>query len=178
VPGPTGPAGATGATGATGPQGPQGETGLTGPQGPQGIQGATGLTGPQGPAGADGPQGDPGPTGPQGAAGTNGKNVINGAFNALGSLTTFTGSQRSYVVNAGNIASVKASLGTAGSTSSTIVVRKNGTAVYTLTIASGNNVISSTTPVAVAANDYLTIDCTSAGTGASDLLVQVRIEES
>lgn len=125
-----------------------------------------------------GDTGSTGATGATGTAGTNGKTIITGAFNSTGDLTTFTGAQRSYVANAGTITSVKASLGTAGSTGSTIVVSKNGAAVYTLTIASGNNVISSTAPVSVSANDYLTVSCTSAGTGAKDLLVQVRIEES
>jgi glutamate synthase domain-containing protein 2 len=49
--------------------------------------------------------------------------------------------------------------------------------VHTDTIAANTNVITNNTVVAVAANDYITVDVTSAGTGATDLTVMVRIVE-
>lgn len=194
--GPQGPIGLTGPQGDTGPKGDSayavavanGFVGteaewlasLEGPQGPQGIQGETGpqgIPGPKGDTGDTGPQGIQGNPGPQGIQGPTGKSITNAQFSAVGTVATFTGATRYYVQNAGNIVMSKASLGTAGSTATTIVVKKNGTTVHTDTIAASTNVITNTTVVAVAANDYLTIDCTAAGTGAKDLVVMVRIEE-
>ncbi len=58
----TGPTGQTGPTGSQGPTGPTGSQGSTGPTGPTGTQGSTGPTGPTGaigtgPTGPTGPQG-------------------------------------------------------------------------------------------------------------------------
>lgn len=191
--GPVGPIGPKGDTGIQGPQGIQGNVGPTGPQGPIGLTGADStVAGPEGPAGPAGPQGlqglkgdkgdqgiqgVQGPQGVKGDTGLTGKSISNAMFSAPGAVTVFTGSSRFYVAGAGNIVLSKASLGTAGSTSTTVVIKKNGTTVHTDTIASGTNVITNNTTVAVAANDYITVDVTSAGTGAVDLVVQVRIEE-
>lgn len=188
--GPTGPQGAQGIQGIKGDTGSQGPIGLTGPQGPKGDTGADStVAGPQGPQGIQGPKGDQGIQGIQGVKGDQGiqgiqgpigltgKAISNAMFSAVGAVVTFTGSARYYVTAAGNITVSKASLGTAGSTATTVVIKKNGVTAHTDTIATGTNVITNNTVVAVAANDYITIDVTAAGTGAADLVVLVRIEE-
>ena len=99
-------------------------------------------------------------------------------FTSMDSIGTFTGTARFYVPNAGTIVMSKASLGTVSSSGNVVVnVKKNGTTAHTLTLSSGTNVSTVTTTVSVAANDYLTVDVTGAGTGAKDLVVMVRIEE-
>lgn len=175
--GPQGIQGIQGVKGDTGAQGLKGDTGATGPTGPQGLKGDKGDTGDTGPQGLQGIQGETGPQGPQGIAGSDGKSINNALYSAVGTLAATTGTHRFYVAAAGNIVMSKASLGTAGSTATTVVVKKNGTTAHTLTIASGTNVITNNTVVAVAANDYITVDVTAAGTGAADLSVLVRIEE-
>ncbi len=63
-------AGPTGPTGPTGAAGTNGATGATGPTGPTGATGTAGATGATGPTGPTGPSGGPtGPTGPTGATG-------------------------------------------------------------------------------------------------------------
>lgn len=131
-----------------------GLAGQTGAQGPQGIQGI------------------------QGIQGVIGKSVSNAMFSAVGNVAVATGTHRFYVPAAGNITVSKASLGTAGSTATTVNINKNGANVVSLTVATGTNVITNNLTVAVAANDYITVDVVTAGTGAKDLVVQVRIEES
>ena len=187
VAGPTGPIGVTGNTGPTGIQGIQGTIGTTGatgaastiagPTGPTGPTGTTGTAGSTGTQGIQGIQGTVGTTGATGTTGAAGKSVSNAVFSSPGALAIFTGVSRYYVVNPGNLVISKASLSTAGSTGSTITVTKNGTVVHTDTIVAATNVVTNNTVVAVVANDYITVNCTVAGTGATDLVVAVRIEE-
>lgn len=94
-------------------------------------------------------------------------------FSYAGVLPVVTGLGRYYVPVAGAISLVNASIG--AGTSATVVVRKNGTAAYTLSL-TGTAVTTSTTAVAVAAGDYLTVDITAIS-GAYDLGVLVRILE-
>lgn len=98
-------------------------------------------------------------------------------FSAQGTLAAFTGTQRYYVTGAGTLTLSKAALGTAGSTDTTILVKKNGATAHTVTVAAGANLGTAAATVTVAVDDYLTVDVSVAGTGAADLTVQVRIIE-
>lgn len=68
---------------------------------------------------------------------------------------------------------VFASLGTAGTSTTTAVLKKNGTTVATLSFASGANTDDETVAISLTAKtDYLTAEITDAGTGALDLTIQ------
>ena len=173
IAGPTGPQGTIGNTGPTGaastiagPTGPTGPTGaasvIAGPQGIQGIQGVIGTTG---------------TTGTTGTAGTNGATVTSIVYTAKGAVAIFTGTEKYYVPVAGNITMSKTSLGTAGTTTTTVLVKKNGVTAYTHSLATGIAVVTAVTTTAVAVNDYITVDCSGAGTGATDLVVTIRVTE-
>lgn len=126
------------------------------------------------------PQGD---TGPQGATGATGPAAVQTIpFNRSGTVAVVTGTARFRFPAAATLVGASMALNTAGSSSTTVVIKKNGVA---LTWASALTLASSATGLAeqaisgtatVAAGDYLTVDVTAAGTGAADLSVFVRYQ--
>ncbi len=66
-----------------------------------------------------------------------------------------------------------ASLTTAGSTDTTVVLYRNDVSVATVTIPSGGGLFAVDVNVTFGANDYATVECTAAGTGAEGLVVQI-----
>ena len=186
--GAVGPQGPTGATGSTGSTGPSGATGPTGPQGPQGPQGNTGAQGPAGPtgntgsAGAQGPQGatgstgsagttgSTGPTGPQGIQGVSGPgagNLLPLLFTTNGVLDVKTGdAELPWGGNNITMSRFNAQVKVAPTGSSLIVVlKKNGVAVATATIAAGQTYAATSTfsDAALINGDYLSVDVTQIG---------------
>lgn len=113
---------------------------------------------------ASGPQGVPGPA------------IEVATFTASGDVATFTGTSRYYLDMAGTVKVARASLGTAGSTTTTAVVKKNGTIIATVSLGSTVNTLAVQPEVSVSTGDFLTVDVTAAGTGAKDLVVTVRVE--
>lgn len=87
-------------------------------------------------------------------------------------------SPRYYSPSGGALVRVFASLRTAGTSATVVTVKVNGVAIGTVTIPSGS-LTASTYPgeVRVAADsDYITVAVTTAGAGAKDLSVQVRLK--
>jgi len=80
------------------------------------------------------------------------------------------------------IDSVRFSLGTAGSTTSTIDVNKNGTTIFTTqgnrpALTSGNVTVKVTNMdvTSLASGDYITVDVDGAGTSAADATIQIAV---
>lgn len=152
--------------GPPGLPGPIGPTGLTGPDG------TPGDTGPSGPAGATGPVGPTGPPGPVGPP------VV--AFYVDGVLAVSeSGIDRLKFVDRSLVACTVSLVG-AGSTTSTLTIKRNGAAVGpVMTMASGQTYrwIEFTPPVpfvastATVVGDAITCAITAAGTSASQLTV-------
>jgi hypothetical protein len=70
------------------------------------------------------------------------------------------------------LTSVRCLLGTAGSTSTTVKLRKNGTVSATIVIASSDTDTDvQSASIALTPGDLLTVEVDGAGTGASDLTV-------
>ena len=174
--GPTGPIGATGATGAVGPTGPTGAigaTGAVGPTGPTGAIGATGPIGPIGPTGAIGATGPIGLTGPTGPAGP-GAGLLTGGPNAVASPPAFAlyqfvpvsgfafgpvESDNSQLMPATCSADFKVRFDVPALTRTiTFTLRVNGVdSLSTCTVASNNNVCSSSPSVLINAGDLVTL---------------------
>ena len=95
-----------------------------------------------------------------------------------GPVSVATGASRYYHPSTTTIVGAYASLGTASSSSSVVaVVNLNGVLLTTLTITATNNLLSPVTlDQAITPSDYLTIDVTDAGTGATDLTVYLVVE--
>lgn len=173
--------GSTGYPGATG-QGATGASGIQGSTGYQGSSGATGASGLQGATGA-GATGASGATGPEGYQGATGLGIpgLTGATGVSGNITktyyygatlaTQTGSLRFYLANAATLTKIVTILQTAGSSQSTIVVKQNGGTISTVNIPATTTIVTTTVSQSLAANDYLTVDITQAGTGAAYLYV-------
>lgn len=89
-----------------------------------------------------------------------------------GQLTENTGSVRHYVpVTSATITTINAYLTVAGQTQSTVVVKKNGTAINTITFAANaTSNLQSSLNIAITSSDYLTVDITQ-GSSASDLYI-------
>lgn len=69
---------------------------------------------------------------------------------------------------------VDATLDTPGTSTTTVVVKKNGSTVATLTLNSGRyHQTALLTDVSLTSTDYLTVETTAAGTGAKNLNVQM-----
>ena len=69
---------------------------------------------------------------------------------------------------------IDATLDTPGSSTTTVVVKKNGSTVATLTLASGiYHQTNLPVDVSLSTTDYLTVETTAAGTGAKNLNVQM-----
>ena len=192
VPGPTGPQGATGPTGSAGIQGvvgPQGAPGadsiVAGPQGPMGPTGGSGIQGPAGTTGSTGPTGTTGSTGPTGPASTvPGPQGIQGVAGPQGtvSLTSLTGNfpgpitaqvgtQRFYPRTDIAIVNISAWLSAAAASTVTVVIKKNGTLIQTITIPGGQSLSATAVTLSVLSTDYLTMDVVS-GAG-NDLTVRL-----
>jgi hypothetical protein len=128
------------------------------------IVGAAGATGPTGPASTT-----PGPAAIQ--------TIV---YNRSGAVAAVTGTQRFRFPAAATITGVSLALNTAGSTTTTVAVRKNGSlltfagALSLVASATGLGEQAITSSAAVVAGDYLTVDITAAGTGAVDLSVFIR----
>lgn len=95
-------------------------------------------------------------------------------FSLPGSVAASTSGP--WVADAGTtLVSVRALLGTAGSSSTTVVVKVNGTSVGTVTLASGDTSERADINAALVADtDVVTMAVTAAGTGAADLTVIAR----
>lgn len=88
-----------------------------------------------------------------------------------GGLTENIGSLRHYIHTTSTLIGIYAYVVSAGLTQSTAVVKKNGTAINTITIpANSTNVNQSGLSVSLAAGDYLTVDITQSSS-ASDLYI-------
>ena len=97
-------------------------------------------------------------------------------------LVLLLGNARWYPSNNINIVSVSASVGTAPTGSSIIVViKKNGVAAYTLTILAAANLSDILTSVTgILTTDYVTVDVTQIGatTPGTDLTVTIEYENT
>lgn len=73
--------------------------------------------------------------------------------------------------------SVRALLGTAGSSSTVVTVYVNGSSIGTVTLTSGQTNVGAalTTTVVAQDTDVVTVAVTTAGTGAADLTVLLRV---
>ena len=70
---------------------------------------------------------------------------------------------------------VLCTLATSGSTTTTVSIKKNGTEITTVSLASSDTFEEKTlSTVFAAATDYLTVAATAAGTGAEGLTVQAK----
>ena len=89
-----------------------------------------------------------------------------------GGLTENVGSVRHYIpVASATINTINAYLATAGLTQSTVVVKKNGTAINTITFAANaTSNLQGGLSIAVSSSDYLTVDITQSSS-ASDLYI-------
>lgn len=95
-------------------------------------------------------------------------------FSLPGALVAST-SPRGYVRNTSRLVNVVVSLGTAGSSTTTVLVKKNGSTIETITLGSGVNFDRTRTSVSFTADsDYMTVTVSGVGTGAADLTVQAR----
>ena len=98
-------------------------------------------------------------------------------LNMPGPMKVFTGVARWYPERSISLKSFYISLGVAGTAGTTVVLKKNGsvvgTAVCTAT-ANKSSVVTLTDNLTI--SDYLTVDVTAAGAGASDLLACITYE--
>lgn len=95
-------------------------------------------------------------------------------FSYAGALTAAT-SPPTRVWRGGNLTVVAVSLGTAGSTSTVIAVKRNGTTVGTVTVPSSTTIYNGEVSARFAADsDKLTLTISSAGTGAADMTAAAR----
>lgn len=92
-----------------------------------------------------------------------------------GALSLTSAGNRWYAPTDMTISTVIASVGTASSSGSvTVDVKKNGTTILTLTLASGEHKVEATPGVPeLAEGDYLTVIVTATGTSAAGLTVQI-----
>lgn len=75
---------------------------------------------------------------------------------------------------AGFLAVLAVALGTAGSTSTTLEVKKNGTVIATVVVPSSSADHGAEIGVRVAAEDRITVEIVTAGTGAADMTATAR----
>lgn len=87
-------------------------------------------------------------------------------------------SPRYYPPNGGSLVRVFASLGTVGTSTTTVRIKKNGVVIDSFNLTSGVDTASAYLgDVNLAGDsDYITVAVTLAGTGARDLDVQLRIK--
>ena len=94
-------------------------------------------------------------------------------FSYAGTLTTAE-SPPAKLRYGGILATLAVGLGTAGSTSTIMQVKLNGTVVATVTVPSSSADYSAAIGARVAAEDRLTLNITTAGTGAADMTAAAR----
>ncbi|CAB4175208.1 hypothetical protein UFOVP961_133 [uncultured Caudovirales phage] len=87
-----------------------------------------------------------------------------------GVLTLNTGSLRYYIPQSATLTKININLNSAGTTPSSIAIRKNNTIISTITVPSNTTSLQTAVSIGITANDYLTVDITQAST-ASDLYV-------
>jgi len=104
-------------------------------------------------------------------SGTSGGTAISKNYYWQGTVQVNTGTQRLYMPSAATLTKFYMNLGTAGTTDTTISIKKNGTQIRTATLTSGNSSLMTIAGDSLAANDYLTVDITVAGASAVDLYV-------
>lgn len=78
------------------------------------------------------------------------------------------------VRHSGVLSVLAVALGTAGSTSTTIEVKRNGTTVATVVVPSGDVAFNGDVTVAYTPEELLAIEITTAGTGAADMTASAR----
>jgi hypothetical protein len=96
-----------------------------------------------------------------------------------GTLSLTTGTSRFTMPKAYTITDIEASLGTAADSAVLSTINKNGSAISTITIASGQTTASNTgLSISLAKDDYLTVDINSIGTTTkgSDLSITLTLE--
>ncbi len=96
-----------------------------------------------------------------------------GPFSAPGPVVAIA-SGRYYPEAAIRINTVLMSLKTAGSTTTTAVLQKNGATVATLSLAASATYVALPVNINFLKTDYASLEITAAGTGAYDLTVQTR----
>lgn len=79
-----------------------------------------------------------------------------------GNVSVITGTTRWYPPSDITVESITLRTGTAPTSTLTIVARKSGTIVDTITLPSGQNKIVSTVPFDLTVDDYITVDVTTA----------------
>lgn len=95
-------------------------------------------------------------------------------FSYAGALATGT-SPPVRVWQGGNLAVIAVTFGTAGSTSTVLTVKKNGTSVGTVTVPSSTTLYNGAVTARFAADvDVLTLTVTTVGTGAADMTATAR----
>lgn len=104
-------------------------------------------------------------------SGTSGGTAISKNYYWQGTVQVNTGTQRLYMPSAATLTKFYMNLGTAGTTDTSISIKKNGTEIRTATLTSGNSSLMTIAGDSLAANDYLTVDITVAGASAVDLYV-------
>ena len=104
-------------------------------------------------------------------SGTSGGTAISKNYYWQGTVQVNTGTQRLYMPSAGTLTKFYMNLGTAGTTDTSISIKKNGTEIRTATLTSGVASLMTIAGDSLAANDYLTVDITVAGASAVDLYV-------
>lgn len=96
-------------------------------------------------------------------------------FSLAGAVSVAEGGPDTAAVG-GAVIAVVARLGTAGTSTTTVVVKVNGTTISTLNLASGATVARDYPNERIGADvDLVTVETTAAGAGAEDLQVQVRL---
>lgn len=90
-------------------------------------------------------------------------------YNYSGTLTINVGAKRLYITNPASIVAIQFNLVTAGSTATTVAVKKNGIVVNNTTLNSGVSSVTTNPYIPVTTNDYITVDILTAGTSAADL---------
>lgn len=146
--------------------------GYAGSRGDLGYTGSTGSIGYTGSQGVQGTQGEIGYTGSQAISSTSLRLI---SLVQPGTITVpYTGVARFYPVANLTISNVYASLGTASTTNFSFVIQKNDSNINTYTINANAFTMSATSAnIVVNTTDYLTIDI-SAGSGATDLRVDLE----
>lgn len=110
------------------------------------------------------------PTATSIAAGTNGEII----FSYAGTLTGSTESPPVKLRYAGFLASLAVALAIAGSTDTTLEVKQNGAVIATVTIPASVADYVIEVGVRVAAEDRISLEVTTAGSGAADMTAAAR----
>jgi hypothetical protein len=90
-------------------------------------------------------------------------------YNYAGTLAVNVGAKRLYITNPASIVAIQFNLVTAGTTATTVAVKKNGIVINNTTLNAGVSSLTTNPYVPVTTNDYITVDIVTAGTGATDL---------